>query len=52
MQLQMQRVLESMPEIAGKAGYTESGALSDQAPDKIFHQFYLLSHQLELMVKC
>ena len=38
----MQRVLESMPEIGGKAGYTESGALSDPASDKIFHQFYLL----------
>ena len=33
----------------GKAGYTESGALSGPASDKIFHQF---PHQLELMVKC
>ena len=34
MQLEMQRVLKSMPKIVGKAG-TVSGALWDETPNKI-----------------
>ena len=52
MQLHMQRVLESMPEIfSGKQG-TVSDALWDQARHNISLDFYLLLQQLDLMVKC